>query len=489
MDTAATPRSVFRVKTVLGLSFGITLGLCGLFIAHAFATDKAQQTQQAPELADVQAAFEQRQRAVVSVEGIVRNEVDRDVVRGLGLVIDAEGRIVLQDGFLPSWVPPSRFGDFKVRLPGEDGDGVAADYLGQDYLSGWHYLQVRDVAKRATFVPITEFGRGDARIGDTLWGIGIMGEGWNSLPYYMSSTMSLKIALPWLMGFTTEPVASPGSAVFDRSGRFAGWAAAPRTEEQLLFMQQQHFRVAVQSVNRSGSFITAETFYRFIERVPQSVQGDARPWLGVSGLQPLDREVAEIMGLKGQGALVISDVIEGSPAAAAGLQGRDIVVGLDGERLPNMQPSFILSQWMEFQLMSKQSGEQVRLNLLRGGKPVEAVATMGTEPTTLKRAEREYYARLGLTIRAFTLFDGIAKRTMSAQAPGVIADFVRPNGSVDSGGLEPGDWILAVNGTDVTDFDSARKLLSAIEADTAREELVLLVKRNNETKVLRIKLH
>lgn len=490
MNSIAKSRPPFRIKTVLGLSFSITLGLCGLFWAHAFATSQLPGAEPHA-IDDYASAFVERQRAVVAVEGIVRNEIDRDVVRSLGLVLDAQGRIVLPETFLPGWLPATRFGDFKVRFPGEEGDGAPATYLGQDYVTGWHYLQITDKKRWADYRPIGSFGFGEPRIGDELWGIAIRSESWNYLPYFLSARMSASIALPWLMGFTDQPVASPGSAVFDARGHFVGWAATASAQEHLLFMQHQHYRVGIQSLRESGSFISAQTFQRFADRIPQSAEGDPRPWLGLSGLQSLDRDVAEVMGLQDRGALVVSDVIEGSPAAQGGLKGRDIVVGFNGEPLPQMQPAFILPQWLEFQLMSQQVGDTITFDIVRGagGAPQPLSITLAAEPTTLKQAQRQYYPRLGLGVREFTLYDGIAKLLMSTTAPGVIADFIRPNGAVDSGGLEQGDWIQAIDGTDVADFAAAQVLLSPIEADTQREEIVLLVKRNNETKVLRIKLH
>ena len=57
-----------------------------------------------------------------------------------------------------------------------------------------------------------------------------------------------------------------------------------------------------------------------------------------------------------------------------------------------------------------------------------------------------------------------------------------------SGGVQVGDWIQEIDNTEITSFAQARQVLSAIESDKDRNEAVFLVERNNETKVLRIKL-
>lgn len=491
MSVAAKPSPACRIRAVAFLLVIVVSGLCGAFLARAFAdSNKAAAGEQGAEGALYEALFLERQKAVVAVEGIVRNEVDRDVARGVGLVIDGQGRIVLPEDFLPGWVPPSRFGNFKVRLPGEAGDGVAAVYLGQSYRTGWHYVQVEDAENWGNYRSISDFGSGQVQIGQPLWGIALRNEGWDYLPYLLSARMSASIALPWMMGFADRGVASPGSAVFDGQGRFVGWATDAATKEKMLFMESLHSRIGLQSLNESDAFITADAFAGLVGQIPSSPQGDRRPWVGITGLQPLDRDVTELMGLAGRGALVVSDVVEGSPAALAGLRSRDIITAIDGEALPALRPTFILPKWLEQQLLSRQAGDLLTLSIVRGGGSGEdVVVTMGQEPTPLRLAEREYYPRLGLTARAFNLFDSVAKLQMKLDAPGVIADFIRPNGLADSGGLMPGDWILAIDGNDITDFASAKALLAAIEQDTLRDEFVLLVRRNNETKVLRIKLH
>ena len=57
-----------------------------------------------------------------------------------------------------------------------------------------------------------------------------------------------------------------------------------------------------------------------------------RGWLGVS-IQRVTPEIAQALGLeKNQGALV-SSVVEGSPAAQAGVQAGDVIVEFAGERI------------------------------------------------------------------------------------------------------------------------------------------------------------
>ncbi|MBC2593558.1 PDZ domain-containing protein [Ruficoccus amylovorans] len=431
--------------------------------------------------------FNERTKSVVAVEMFVQNEIDREPLGAVGVVFDAEGRIILLDNAMPSWLPPERFKDIRVRPLGEDVEGYPARYLGQDFLTGHHFLQLTDGL--GEFVPVTQWGKSDIKTGQFLWGIGVMNKPWHFLPYFLCSRLSAVEKLPWEIGFTVRASTSPGSVLFDAQGRFAGWGSRPSTEEKLLILDTGQQRpVGLQDLRETNAFLTVERFYDFIQRVPATPEGDARPWLGATGMQPLSREVAQFLGLEGQGAVVVSDIIEDSPAAKGDLSGKDIIIKIDGQPLPKLRPDVITPRYVETELMSRQIGDKVTLTVIRGDEEKDLEFELGQQPKVLKEAEREYYPGLGLGIREFLLMDGIARRQLRSDVGGVVADFIKPNSKVSSGGLQVGDWIKEIDGTEINTFAQAREILAAIESDTDKSEAVMLVERNNETKVLRIKL-
>src|SRR5258706_8638311 len=57
------------------------------------------------------------------------------------------------------------------------------------------------------------------------------------------------------------------------------------------------------------------------------------PWLGVSQMTGVKKEVAEFMGLAGQVAIQVGDVIKGTPADKAGLKAGNIIVKMNGKPL------------------------------------------------------------------------------------------------------------------------------------------------------------
>jgi len=437
---------------------------------------------------DFETLYLERQKAVAAVKFFVQNEIDRNPAQAMGLVLDQQGHVVLLDGAVPSWLPPERLKGFEVQPLGADSDPFSAEYLGQNTLTGWHYLRIEE-AGRSAFEPIVDFGQAPLKIGEFVWGVAAMGEDWNFTPYFLSGRISAQEPLPWLVGFSDRPVATPGSAVFNASGAFVGWSGSPTTDEKVIIMQGRKFQAAVQMVRESNSFLTAEAFFRLAGDIPESPIDSSVAWPGIAGMQSLDREVAEVMGLSDQGALVVSNVVEGGPADAAGIQSRDIVVGVNGEPLPKFVPDFVTIRWFEKQILKREPGETMVFDVVSGNQGKQVPVTLGNQPTSLKEAERQYFDALGMSARELTLADALAQRELTADVEGAVVDFVKPNSPVQSAELQAGDWLLEVDGQPVETYAAAIDALQAVANDSNRNEFVMLIKRNNETKLLRAKLN
>ncbi len=431
--------------------------------------------------------FTERAKSVVAIEYFIQRELDRSPVDTVGLVIDSEGLIVINESAVPNWLPPDHFKDFKVYPPGEGGDGYEAEYLGSDYLNGWHYLKVEE-ALRPRLVPIAKFETTTPVMGQKLWGIGILDQNFDYRAYFLDGRMAMMQKVPLKIGFSENLLASPGCPVFDFKGRFAGWAGNPVTRERILLRDGRQSRVGFRPIRESGAFLFADEFFANIGRVPADPAGDPRPWIGIAGMQPIDREVARFLGLEDQGAVAISTILEGSPAEGSNLQSRDIIVSVDGEILPKFRPDVIVQNYFERLVLLKKPGETLALEVVRGDGREHVEIVVGDHPKTLNKARRQYLADLGLSVREFVVYDAIRQRIPFLDAPGVIAQFVKPNSPVHAAGLQLRDWIKEIDGEAVSNYETAVELLSSIENDESRDEFVLLIDRHNQTSVLRVKL-
>ncbi|MGF1449716.1 MAG: PDZ domain-containing protein [Opitutales bacterium] len=431
--------------------------------------------------------FLERTRSVVAVEFVVELEIERAPITRVGLVLDEAGHIILQDEAIPDWLPVENVREIRVHALGTDTDGLEAEFLGPHPVSGWNYLKLTNGLPEF-FTPILSYPTARPYLGEQLWGVGIRPKEFRFRPYLLTGLFSEWQKLPWEVGLTASNIAIPGAAVFNLRGEFIGWAGDPPSMPFRIEFNGQEQKVSLKSTLEGFTFLSAEEFHQYAPiEDPAELQKD-RPYTGIVGTQPLSREVAKFLGLEEQGALVMSDVFENGPADKAGLKGRDIIVGLDGERLPKFSPDNVNVRDLTIRIAQRDVGETVNLTIRRGEAEMDVPLVL--EPTPLQRrdAQRQYYEEAGFTIREFTAEDAVNLREYSLDFRGVIVRFVRPNSPAANVGLRPGDWIQRIDDQEVEDFAHAVKRFERALARSAKDEVVLLVKRQSETKVISVKM-
>ena len=434
--------------------------------------------------------FNERLKSVVAVEFFMQAETERQPVTVMGTVIDAQGTIILPPAAILPGIPPAQLKDFKVYRPGST-ESANAEYLGQDPYTGWHFLRVEEKI-RHDLVPITRYAPipGDPALSDELWGIGLRNRDEDFMPYFLSARVATVMKLPQKTAILGSEVASPGLPVFNASGQFAGLAQTSFGQNFLIFSRNQHGNpILLVNVEESSVVQLADEVLPNLGRVPTSVTGRPIAWFGAYGLQPMDPEVAKLLKLENQSGVVVSDILDGSPADQAGLKERDIVLAIDGQPLPRLKPDRVVVGYFGQEILRHRPGETLVLTILRGTARQEIKVKLGDEPKLAREADRHYLERLGFTVREFISADGIMQRVKPSEQTGVVVQFVKQGSAVSTAGLRPDDWIKEIDGEEVQTYAQALAKLSAIEADTKRAEFVLLVSRNGETAVLRVKLN
>jgi serine protease Do len=321
-----------------------------------------------------------------------------------------------------------------------------------------------------------------------VWGFGVNDDSWNHTPYLLSGLVGLVMPLPEDMGFSSQTLGAPGTPVFNVSGAFVGWVQQAYNQSKEATVDGRRLRILLRDPSESTAFVAARDFLNDAQRIPEQLTGAPRPWLGVAGLQTLDKTAARFLELEDQGALIISDVIEGMPAAEAGLKAKDILVALNGQKLPKLVPTEVTLGWFDREVLKRQPGDKLQLSLNRDGETLELELQLGDAPMEMKEAPRTFFSRLGIAVRPPLIDDAIRQRTLKQVDAGLIASYLSPNKPASSAGLRVNDWIKQIDGTTVTDYAHGIELLEAISGDTSRNELILMVERGTETQVLRVKL-
>jgi Do/DeqQ family serine protease len=171
------------------------------------------------------------------------------------------------------------------------------------------------------------------------------------------------------------------------------------------------------------------------------------PWLGVV-MQELTEQLKGYFGLveKGIGVL-INDVIDGGPAAKAGMKRGDIILSL--EDIPISSLSDYRGALGEYT-----AGDSLRLRIFRKGKEL----TVSVKPSyfPLDYARELFYRRVGIDI------DQVDKKTGKKYGlkEGVFVKSVRPDSNAARYGLRTGDLLLKINNTPIEDMEKFNRAIS-----------------------------
>lgn len=105
-----------------------------------------------------------------------------------------------------------------------------------------------------------------------------------------------------------------------------------------------------------------------------------RGWLGVS-IQDVTRELAEQAGVAEPKGVLVSDILDDSPAERAGIRRGDVIVEFEGKEVENATQLRNLVAVTEV-------GKQVSLTVLRNGQEQRIPVLIGEQPTRVAQASR-----------------------------------------------------------------------------------------------------
>jgi serine protease Do len=192
-------------------------------------------------------------------------------------------------------------------------------------------------------------------------------------------------------------------------------------------------------------------------------------------VQEVNQSLADSFKLASpQGALVAS-VEKGSPAAKAGLQPGDVILKANGETI-------VGSGDLPAVISQSKPGNRVPLEVWRQGSRVELTAQLASADDKVAKAEStagksEQGGKLGLALRPL---DSDEARQAGFSGGLVVQDV---SGAAERAGIQPGDVVLAVNGTPAKSIEQVRSIVAKADKSVA-----LLVQRGEEKIFVPIRL-
>ncbi|SDG36356.1 Do family serine endopeptidase [Pelagibacterium luteolum] len=334
---------------------------------------------------------------------------------GSGFIISADGYIVTNNHVIEN--------ASEVTVLLEDDTELAVDVVGTDPRTDLALLKVRE---ERSDLPFVEFADAEARVGDWVVAVGnpfglggtvtagiVSARGRDINASYYDDFLQIDAAVnrgnSGGPSFNTEgQVVGVNTAIFSPSGGNVGIAfAIPAATAQTVISQLVNDGVVT------------------------------RGFLGVS-LQDLNDELADALGLANANGALVTEPIEGAPAADAGVESGDVVVSVDGQGVNNARElSRVISQ--------RSPGTSVELGIIRDGEELDISVTLErlaeeeteqpTPPADVEEQEPE----------ATSSDIGISVMT-NPEGEGLVVESVDPNGPAAGRGIATGDVIEQANG-------------------------------------------
>ncbi len=357
------------------------------------------------------------------------------------------GFVVTPDGFIITNSHVVEGADeITVRLG--DGRSFIAEIRGLD-----PKLDVALLKIEAQDLPVAEIGDSDAlQVGEWVLAIGN--------PFGLEETVTAGIvsakervigAGPYDSFIQTDASINPGNSggpLFNMQGKVVGINTA-------IVAAGQGIGFAI-PINAANQVVTQ------LKEHGEVIRG----WLGV-GVQELTEELAVSFGLDDTRGALVSEVMDDSPAARAGLRRGDVIRAFDGRRVDQVSD-------LPRMVANTPVGARVQVTIIRDGERMDIPVVIARLQDDRVRPEEpaEEPEALGLTVsdvtpEAMHLFGLRTDR-------GALVTDVDPGGAAAAAGIRPGDLLLEISGREIPNAASFR---AAVRDASPGATLRILVQR------------
>lgn len=370
----------------------------------------------------------------------------RPVSQGSGFFISEDGYVVTNNHVVTS-------GDsFSVVL--DDGKELDAKLIGTDPRTDLAVLKIDEPKTKFTYVAFGDDN--NVRVGDWVVAVGN--------PFGLGGTVTA--------GIVSARGRDIGASVYDDFIQIdaavnKGNSGGPtfNLTGQVIGINTAIFSPSGGSVGIAFA-IPASTAKQVVDQLIKSGSVE-RGWIGVQ-IQPVNKEMADSLGLSEAKGAIVADPQSGGPAAKAGIQAGDVITAINGEpvadsrdvarKVGNLAPKEVA----EFTIWRNQKAHTIKVTI--GSMPDDQKGSGDT--ATQAPSEGETLDSYGLTV------------VPSENNDGVVITNVDPDSDAADRGIRSGDVIASVNNKPVKTVKDINDAIA--EAVKSGRKAILLQLQNND---------
>lgn len=173
-----------------------------------------------------------------------------------------------------------------------------------------------------------------------------------------------------------------------------------------------------------------------------------RGYLGVY-LQEITEDLKDAMALPSLDGVLISEVVDNTPASKAGVKAGDVILEFDGKKVEDMASFRIM-------VAATDIGKKVNITVYRDGRQKDLRLTIGEMPETVSAAQEPPEQEYELGLKVMNVTDPRAQRFEPKTPVGVIVIDIRPGTPADKAGFNVGDVIMMIGDKKTSDVDEYR---------------------------------
>jgi len=204
-----------------------------------------------------------------------------------------------------------------------------------------------------------------------------------------------------------------------------------------------------------------------------------RGYLGIV-YQNISPEIGASLGLRGNAGILVSRVLNDTPAERGGIQRGDVIIEFNKHQIEDTA-RFLIA------LSSTPINTPIPMKVNRNGREHSLNVTLIERPTDPVVTETTPEPRpFSLGMRLETLDSDFARRMNTTAENGLIVSQITPNSPASNAGIRPGDVIIEINRTVVSTILEYERAIERAERENTRTILAYVRTREGAYRFLAI---